>query len=176
MTAEEIWSRYQSGVNFKSEIDLYEMVAKNERFFAGDQWAGVNAPDLPKPVVNFIKKACQQKIAEVASCPVRVSFSALEFGDGVVLPEKENIPAATDGDAQLLNGLFESDWDRLGMDSLNLDGLTDACISGDYLLYNYWDDTAETGQAARGRVCVEIVDNVNYYPADPNDKEIQRQR
>ena len=171
MLPEEIWDRYQAGIDYKNSIDLYETVARNERFFAGDQWAGVYAPDLPKPVINFIKRACQHRIAQVKASPVSVSFEALDFpGANAGAP-----PAAGDADTQLLNAVFEADWHRLKMDYVNLDGLQDACISGDYILYSYWDASAPTGQPLSGRVCVEAVDNVNYYPGNPSERDVQRQ-
>ena len=173
MEPEEIWSRYQAGIGFKSGIGLYDAVARNERFFAGDQWAGVEAPDLPKPVVNFIKRACQQRIAEIRANPVRVFFSAADYP--ALAGGEEKFEEMTDSRAQLLNAVFEADWERMKMDAVNLDGLQDACISGDYILYSYWDADAFTGQAAKGRVEVEPVDNVNYYPGNPNDRRVQKQ-
>jgi hypothetical protein len=173
MQPEEIWAHYQAGIDFKNGIDLYETVARNERFFAGDQWVGVAAPDLPKPVVNFIKRVCQQRIAEVKASPVKISFCAIDFPKSAV--KGETIETATDSDTQLLNAIFEADWDRLKMDYVNLDGLQDACISGDYILYNYWDDSAPTGQTLRGRISVETIDNVNYYPGNPNERDVQKQ-
>lgn len=170
---EEIWELYQSGIDFKLGIGLYETVARNERFFAGDQWAGVSAPDLPKPVVNFLKRACQQRIAEVCADPVRVYFSPVEF-PGPARPGAE--PAAiTDTQALVINDVFAAEWDRLGMDTICLDGVQDACISGDCILYDYWDDAAPTGQAARGALRAEGVDNVNFYPGNPNECDIQKQ-
>ena len=173
MEPEEIWSRYQAGINFKSVIGLYDTVARNERFFAGDQWAGVQAPDLPKPVVNFIKRACQQRIAEVCANPVRVVFSAADYP--ALAGGTQEIELLTDSQTQVLNAVFEADWERMKMDAVNLDGLQDACISGDYILYDYWDAGAFTGQAAKGRVEVETIDNVNYYPGNPNERRVQKQ-
>jgi hypothetical protein len=171
---QRIWRLYNAGVEFKSEIGLYEAVDKNERFFAGDQWAGVHAPDLPKPVVNFIKRACQQRVAEVNANPVSVCFESVDFPADVALPQL-NSQIMSDGETQLLNAMFEADWNRMKLDYLNLDGLLDACISGDYILYNYWDGVAETGQAALGQICAETIDNVNYYPGNPNERDVQKQ-
>lgn len=199
---DRIWGLYQNGIEFKSSIGLYDTVDKNERFYAGDQWAGISAPDLPKPVVNFIKRACQQKIASVKENPTKVSFipfdypTAPDIGDGS--PEtrgfapfvteaardalavkygrkKAGDPLFTDTDADTLNAMFEMDWGRLDMDGVNLDGLLDACVSGDYILYTYWNPAAETGQRAKGQVEVSIVDNVNYYPTNPNERDPQKQ-
>lgn len=174
MEACDIWRMYQRGIEYKSEIGLYDTVTRNERFFAGDQWAGVNAPDLPKPVINFIKRACQQKIAEVKSSPTKVYFSPVEFPSDVPDAEKA-APKAAEGDTALLNALFEADWSRLKMDAVTLDGLQDACLSGDCILYCYWDAGARTGQAAEGQICVEAIDNVNYYPGNPNECDVQKQ-
>lgn len=174
ISPQRIWWLYEAGVDFKSSIGLFGTVNKNERFFAGDQWAGVNAPDLPKPVVNFIKRACQQRVAEVNANPVGVSFEAITFPDDVALPGKEPQPFSG-GDTQLLNAMFEADWNRMKMDAVNLDGLVDAAVSGDYILYSYWDGAAETGQAACGQICAEAIDNVNYYPGNPNERDVQKQ-
>ncbi len=174
ISPQRVWQLYEAGVIFKTQIGLYETVDKNERFFAGDQWAGVYAPDLPKPVVNFIKRACQQRVAEVNANPVGVSFEAADFPDDVALAQSVS-PTMTDEDAQLLNAMFDADWNRMKMDSICLDGLLDACISGDFILYNYWDGEAETGQAALGRICSETIDNVNYYPGNPNERDVQKQ-
>ena len=60
-TPEGIWSEYSRGRNFNYSIDLYETVKRNERFISGDQWLGVKAPDIDKPVLNFLNRtvACQ---------------------------------------------------------------------------------------------------------------------
>lgn len=170
----KIWRHYQAGVDFKNSIDLYDTVDKNERFFVGDQWAGINAPDLPKPVVNFIKRVCQQRVAAVNSNPVSVSFDAVEFPDDLVVTKNFEKPIADNG-RNLLNALFDMDWNRINMDAVNLNGLLDAVVTGDYILYNYWDADAETGQAATGQINVQVIDNVNFYPGNPNERDVQKQ-
>ena len=173
MDPEDIWELYQRGIEYKNSIDLYGTVDKNERFYSGDQWAGVAAPDLPKPVINFIRRACQQKIAEVKSNPTSVCFSPVEFPSGT--EDYAETAVLDDRSAALLNSMFEADWERLKMDAVNLEGLKDACISGDYILYNYWDADARTGQALSGQIRIETVDNVNYYPCNPNERDVQKQ-
>lgn len=200
--AARVYQLYLSGVAAKSAIDLYDTVNRNERFYAGDQWYGVNAPDLPKPVVNFIKRACQQKIANVGNTPAKVQFLASDLPARVVTggavkeqgernlrriealrEEREGkTPAppapgdlASESDAAVLTAMFEMDWQRLKMDYVNRCGLLDACVSGDYVLYGYWDPDAETGQESRGRIAVERIDSVNYYPTNVNDPDVQKQ-
>lgn len=38
--------------------DYYRRTSLNEKFYIGRQWYGVNAPDLDKPVLNFIRRSC----------------------------------------------------------------------------------------------------------------------
>ena len=52
-TPQEIWDEYKKGETYNSSIDLYDTVEKNQRFYHGDQWYEVNAPDLNKPVFNI---------------------------------------------------------------------------------------------------------------------------
>lgn len=54
-TPEGVWNEYQNAVSYNQSIGLYENVKKNENFFLGRQWEGVNAPDLDKPVLNFYR-------------------------------------------------------------------------------------------------------------------------
>lgn len=193
--ANTIWEYYQSGINYKSNINLYSTVDRNERFYVGDQWIDANAPDLPKPVVNFIKRACQQKIANTMSNKTAVLFSSPNWPSQAPTetdirkniqniamlnnpnkpPDWQNPFLANEAECQLINAMFEMDWERLNMDAVCQEGLKDACISGDFILFNYWNDKAETGQAAKGNIEVEPIDNVNYYPGNPNQRDPQKQ-
>lgn len=164
---------YDEGVDYKKRILLYDTVSTNERFFVGDQWYGVNAPDLPKPVINFIKRAVQQKVAEVNSNPVGVNFDSPEFPHEVPLAGEET--RVDDSSTRILNTMFDCDWKRMKMDPLCLDGLQDAAISGDFILYSYWNSEAKTGQLAEGQIETQLIDNVNFYPGNPNETDIQKQ-
>lgn len=163
-----VWRFYSEGVEYKLQIGLYSDAARNERFFAGDQWAGINAPDLPKPVVNFIKRACQQRVAEVRGNQVKVVFTPVDMPAGIR-------SGASDTDTELLNALYEIAWDNMHMDAHNLDGLLGACVSGDYLLYSYWDCEIMPGRTFKGGIRAQCVDNTNYYPGDPYLCDVQSQ-
>jgi hypothetical protein len=193
--ASRMWSLYQIGVTYKSTINLYDTVTRNERFYVGDQWGGANT-SLPKPVINFIKRSCQQKVANTASSRIKTLFTAPNWPKEVVTSETENAintaslntlnaakngtklpdsPYVSSAESTVLSGMFENDWAKLNMDYINQCGLLDACISGDYILYNYWDNKEETGQASKGMIGVETIDNVNYLPNDVNERDPQKQ-
>ena len=57
---EQVQAEYRTGVDYKRQLGergLYEQNRINERFYAGDQWHGVNCGDS-RPLVrhNIIKR------------------------------------------------------------------------------------------------------------------------
>ena len=192
MDAAQIVSWYQDGINHKTTINLYETVTRNEDFYVGNQWAGSPSTNLPKPVINIIKRACQQKIASVNSNKLSVKFSAPNYPSEAPTTEQSqimnaklggmlqgNTPTdimANDAECALINGMFECDWERMNMDITLQNGMLDACVSGDMILFTYWDPTADTQQTSKGQICNSLIDNVNYHPANPKERDPQKQR
>jgi hypothetical protein len=64
---EEIWKAYDAGRSYKANIGLYDTVENNERFYVGDQWHGLNTPDILLIVVNILKRTVSMLIAKVCS-------------------------------------------------------------------------------------------------------------
>ena len=67
ITAESIWEEYQKGVAYNTALDLYDNVEKCENFYIGKQWEGLNAPDLPKPVINVLRRVVSYFISMIVS-------------------------------------------------------------------------------------------------------------
>lgn len=166
MSTTQVWQEYERGIDYKTRIGLYHNVDLNERFFAGDQWAGIPHEGLPTPVVNFIRYATAWKIAAVTDRRLMMRFLAEGEDDG--------------GDisiyARQISGFCDVLWERLKMDYLTKEGLKQAAITGDYLQYFYWDPSLETGQAATGDIATQLIDNVNYYPGNPSSPDVQSQQ
>ena len=53
-----ILEEHKKCVNYNVMQDYYRRTNLNEKFYIGRQWYGVNAPDLDKPVLNFIRTSC----------------------------------------------------------------------------------------------------------------------
>jgi len=159
------WQQYEQGVDYKTRIGLYSTVDLNERFFAGDQWAGIPHEGLPTPVVNFIRYASAWKIAAVTDRRLKMSFFAEGVNDG------EDISVY----ARQISAYCDMLWERLKMDYLTKEGLKQAAITGDYVQYFYWDPDIRTGQALTGDINTLLIDNVNYYPGNPNTPDVQSQ-
>ena len=163
---EKIFNEYEQGVAYKSSIGLFRNVNEAERLFAGDQWAGLSAENMPKPVFNIIKRIIQYKIAAIRSNPTAITVTRESLFPKI--PESEKT-------GEILTGLISSVWERLRMDSKNYSGLKDAALSGDYILYFYWDSSIKTGQPYTGDINCEAVDNVNFFPGNPHSSDIQSQ-
>lgn len=163
------WEEYQQGLSYKNKINLLSTVDKNERFYAGKQWEGINANGLPTPVLNVTKRVIDYKINVTASDTITLQYSAEGISDKD--ESKQNIREA----AQLLSDYSKTTWERVKMDTMNEEGLLDAALSGDMISYWYWDESIDTGNEEKGDQCGELVDNLNYFPGNTNDSEVQPQ-
>jgi len=197
-----IWELYQNGLDAHSSINLLNTIAENERFFAGDQWHGIVAPDLPKPQINFIQKAVEFKSSSISNTKPKVEFVANQVPSDVVTPDaidqnnqqvlnkaqylqqaqqdpnampQDISLIASEADAQLLSAVFELDWERYRGRDLCDRGLVDACISGNMILYNFWNSKVKNNQIAEGAIDVRLIDNVNFFPTDMQESNIQLQ-
>ena len=72
-TPSEIWTEYQRGITYNTGIGLYDNVERNNNFYNDKQWEGVNAPDLDKPVFNFLKTVVNYYIAMLISDDIAVN-------------------------------------------------------------------------------------------------------
>lgn len=163
---EEIFSQYEKGIAFKNSINLFSSVNEAERLFSGDQWAGLNVKNMPKPVFNIIKRVIQYKISALKANPTSITVSSEDIiGD---TGEYEKLGTVL---TKIINGV----WERLKINSKNQSGLKDAALTGDYIMYFYWDYLIKTGQPYKGDINCEIIDNVNYFPGNPNIADVQKQ-
>ena len=165
------WQQYEAGKEYKRRIGLYETVRQNERFYRGEQWQYGEGKDLPKPVFNIVYRVMNYLVCSLASANVSLSFT------------DENLPFAQSGeDAALIrkgvdvlakNTAYR--WKKDGMDRKMLKLLTDAAITGDGVVYCYWDTNIRGPQRFDGDIVTELIDNVNVFPADVNKADIQSQ-
>ncbi|MBQ6848763.1 MAG: hypothetical protein IJN76_01760 [Clostridia bacterium] len=200
---EQVQAEYRAGVDYKRQLGdrgLYEQNRINERFYAGDQWYGVNCGDS-RPLVrhNVIKRIGDYKMAVVGADPAAVCFAAEGVPLTPVLRQQVDAqrnalkeggkgnaltPAAT---AQLmasaLTDYFATTAARLKLEDLKQRVLRNAYITGTGVLYTYWDDTIPTGLYADearttpicGDIAAEVLEVEQVYPGDPTIEDIQQQ-
>ena len=65
-------------MGYKTRLDLYNKVKQQENFFLSKQWEGVNAPDLPKPNLNFIKRVVNYLISVLVVDDIGIAYSGYD--------------------------------------------------------------------------------------------------
>lgn len=135
----KIWDEYQNGINYKTSIDLYQTVKRNEDFYLGKQWEGVNAPDLDKPVFNVLGRVLSYFLSTIVSDDVAAQVSTFDGNPNA----DEQI--ALDIVSQQFDEIMEQDETK----AKNRLIVRNAAVDGDGYLHVYFDPEAETGQTAR---------------------------
>lgn len=168
---QKAWQQYEAGKEYKRRIGLYETIRQNERFYRGDQWQSGEGGDLPRPVFNVIRRVIDYLICSVAAGNLEIRYT------------DENLPFlhGTKEEARLREGLkilsshAAYRWEESSMERKLLKLLTDAAITGDGVLYCYWDPALQNPQLFCGDIATEVIDNVNLFVADVNRADLQSQ-
>ena len=161
---ERIWQEYERGVNYNTELGLYDTVRQNENFFIGKQWEGVLAPDLDKPTFNILKRVVSYFISTIASDDVSAQVSA--FGDET---------PATEALLRAVSAEFDRVIENNRLKAKNRDCIRDAAVDGDACLYIWYDPERAQGIFSTGEIVAEVIENTNVYFGNPQMEEIQRQ-
>lgn len=162
-TAEQIFAEYKNGVRYKQSIGLYDTVKRNQRFYVGNQWEGVNAPELDKPVFNILKRVCNMFVSTIVSDDI----------GALVRPFRAD--ATTETAAKVLQGELDRAMEHAKIKTKNRDALKNACVDGDCCFYVYFDGKEKTGQTAMGMPQVDVIDNTNVYFANTASSDVQKQ-
>lgn len=159
----QIFLEYEDGKTYNQSHDLYENVEKNQRFFLGDQWHGVNAPDLTKPVFNILKRVCSYYVAMLASDEVGVNIAPMDE-----TPENKAITdvIAKEVERTIENGKTKFKWRT---------NIKNAVVDGDTCMYINFNPDVDTGHEYKGAIETEIIDNTNVIFGNPYSQDVQSQ-
>ena len=168
VTPDLVAREYEAGIRFNTGIDLYDCVETNENFFIGKQWEGVVSNGLPTPVFNFLKRVVTFSVANVSTDNLKLHAQPM--------PSNGNVPEGVLEDfADVLNAQFTEIFDRNKMGGLIREFCRNAAVDGDGCLYSYWDADVETGQAQKGAIRTEVLQNTQVLYGNPNSRDIQSQ-
>lgn len=158
-----VYKELERGRGYKSAIDLYATVDRNEAFYIGDQWRGVDAPDVDKPIINVLQRVVSMFIAKVASDDFAANFAPFH--------EDEMTASVT----KMLSAEVDRVVELCELKRLNKICVRDCAVDGDCCLYTYWDADAPTGQDVRGAIKAEVLPNINVYFGNPYNGDPQAQ-
>ena len=161
----------QIGIEYNKRINLYDNVDKNERFYIGDQWKGVENQGYPTPVLNILKRVINYMIASIMSQNISMKFIAENVGDEPQNQAEADIKEYAENVSLYSETLFE----KLKINHKSRQWLLDTFLSGDACAYNFWDMDIENGSLIKGDIGLETVDNVNVFFGNPNDNKVESQ-
>lgn len=160
---QQIWQELEKGQQYNTNIDLYETVKKNENFYIGKQWEGLNAPDLEKPTLNFLHRVVTYFISMIVSDDVAASFEEFK--------STENGNIVTGLMAQEVDRVIE----RAKIKSKNRLIIRNAAVDGDSYAYFRFDVDKRSSALGSGEICMDIIDNTRLLFGDPYRQEVQEQ-
>lgn len=161
--AEGIRKEFESGQQYKTAIGLYETYAQNEDFYVGRQWEGVDADDLDKPVVNFLRRVVSMHIAKVVSTDWGVRFKAFEDTE------------TNDNISRMLSDQVDQVIERLDLKAIARVAQRNECVDGDTCVFFDFDADAESGMDVPGAVTAELLENINVYFGNKYSRDVQGQ-
>lgn len=158
-----IQREFAAGQQYKEAIDLYRTYAQNEDFYIGNQWRGVDADDMDKPVLNFLRRVVSMHIAKVVSTDWGVRFKAFEDTE------------ETDNVSRMLSDQVDQVVERLGLKAVARTAQRNECVDGDACLYFDFDADAESGMNVPGMITCELLENINVYFGNRYSRDVQSQ-
>lgn len=158
-----IYKEYLKCVEYNESIGLYDNVRRNENFFNDRQWEGVNAPDLDKPVFNFLKPVVNYYVSMLVSDDIAVQVKS--FFDRS--KRNRELTAAAESE---IKRVMENEKVRAKQRRM----LRNAAVDGDGCFYIYFDPDSRKG-GYTGEIRVENIENTHILVSNPVIDEIQEQ-
>ena len=159
----EIRKEFAAGQQYKEAIGLYENYARNEDFYVGNQWRGVDADDMDKPVINFLRRVVSMRISKVSSEDWTVRFLAFMADEH------------TEAISDMLSDQVDQVIERLGLKAKARTAQRNECVDGDACMYFDFDADAESGMNVPGMVTAELLENINVFFGNRYNRDVQSQ-
>lgn len=160
----EIIAELEIGKSYKSSIGVYDTVKRNENFYIGRQWLGVNAPNLPKPTINILKRVISYFISMIVSDDVSMS---VQLYNGT----NEESRALFDAVSCEIEQTLEIN----KLKAKNRQAIRNAAVDGDCCIYAWFDPGVKHGNLTDGVIKAELLPNTNVYFANPYQPDVQKQ-
>ena len=174
-TPSEIYKEYEKDKAYKTQLKLFETVKRNNKFVSGDQWDGVNAPDLQKPVFNILLQAVKYYISMLVSDDIGISI------------EDSDDDAQTKSIEDVLKNEVDKVFEQNRFAYKVREFVKNCSVDGDAAIFVRMDDTKagevetinENLQKQKvdvlGKIKLELVDNTNVHFADVVEHDVQEQ-
>lgn len=163
LSPQKIWSKYEKGQMYLNRNNVYETVKTNEKFYEGNQWDGLEASNMPKPVFNVLQRAGKFMVATIGSNDIAITMTPFtEVAEDI---------ARMSPVAKAIENVIEIA--RIKEASKII--IRNAFVDGAGYMMQTFDPDFETGQDAKGILENQIIDNTNIYFGNPYSNNIQKQ-
>lgn len=160
---------------YGADRNYYEVIDTNIAFATGDQWRGVQADGLPKPVFNIIKRVKQFKIASLKGDSISIAIQPMEYR-----PQSNDLNMQQKvKNTDLANAELKNILENVNFDAKSRSLLSDGFDTGDWCLHWYFDIDEQPFKQYRpevkGVIKAEIIDSTNVMFGNPNTREVEKQ-
>ena len=140
---------------------------RNEDFYTGNQWRGVRAPDLDKPVINVLARVVKFCISSIMSDDIAVGLDTFEGG-------AQQKPVT-----DMLSAQFSEIMEQTAFKKKAREVIRNAAVDGDGCMHFYFDPDAEAPAAGfaptPGIIRAEILENTAVHFGNPQNADVQSQ-
>lgn len=162
-TPERVQALYEQGVAFKTGLNLYETVKRNERFYTGDQWHGLKSKKIQPVVLNVLRR-------------VVGTFQAMVVSDDITFQIN---PFLSTAERETIGKVFEESVktviEKQKIKTKNRKCIRTGATTGDMCMYFHFDPDVETGQMMKGDIAAEVLLGTCVIFGDPYSIEVQSQ-
>lgn len=156
-----LWQNYENGKTYQSQTNLAINIPIFVDYYEGRQWPYDVKTSLPRPVLNVVKFIGRNKKASILSSPVSLMYQS---EDGA---EK----------TKDLNKFSDYMMKEMHMKDYDSEAIEDGVRKGTYIYHHYWDaDAVGLKAKENGALKVELIDVLNFFVANPNEKDEQKQK
>lgn len=167
-TPETVWAELNRGKQYNNSIDLYDNVKRNENFYIGNQWEGVNAPDLAPITVNILRRVVSYFVSMLVADDVAVSFTpTVDVQELTITPEGEEVNTV-ELNAAVWSHEVERVVEQCKIKSKSREIIRNAAVDGDGYLYLYYDTKAR-------HIDATVLDNTCVLFGNPYSADIDKQ-
>lgn len=161
----KVYREYMQGISYNSAIDLGETVERNEDFFIGKQWRGLESVrELDKTVVNFLGRVVGYFVSTITTDKISADISLFN-----------TLKSESEGVVKIINAQLAQAIEWCELDAQAKRFVRNAAVRGDAAAHIYFDTAAESGQAAKGLVAVEALSNLDVFFGDRQQSDPQKQ-
>jgi len=173
-TENKTWEQYQNGLSWQRSMKFTSDFPRFVAFKEGEQWpaATERTKNLPRPVFNIVDMFVRTKRAAVLNQPITINYTPAEISADDMTRE-----LCAQG-ASDLTDYAKVLWKRTHQDIINAELVDDAATLGTGIYHAYYDMAVTGGidNAWRGEIRGETIDPLNFFVADPQCRDVQKQK